>query len=305
MAGSTQLVHHRSDFGEWEAVHRAPHARLAPYVRRISGWWERTAFSRRREVPHAGAVMIVNIGNRLGVSEPGSPDRLNSYHAFFAGMHTSFVVTESRGGVGGGMQIDLTPIGAYLITGVPAHEVADRVLHLEDVLGMDGRLLVDRLEATPDWEMRFEIVEEAILARMAKAPGASEGVAWAWTRLEAEQGLLAISELCEALSWTPRQLIEGFRRELGLPPKQMARILRFNRAVQMLTPEAAPCLAGIAAECGYYDQAHFSREFRQFAGSTPTQYFERLIPESGGVLDAEPGAGATENSYKTADVAAG
>lgn len=294
------MVRHASEFGEWEAVQRAPASLLAPYVRRMSGWWERTAFSRRREVPHAGAVLIINLGNRLRVSEPGAPNLLASFHAFFAGLHTSFVVTESTGGFGGGIQVDFTPLGSYLFTGIPAHELTDRVLEFEDVLGAEGRDLTDRLEATADWDCRFDLVESAIMRRLAIAPRASEGVAWAWARLEAAHGLVPIAELSGALCWTPRQLIDGFRRELGLPPKQLARILRFDRAVKMLAPEAQPCFAGIAAECGYYDQAHFAREFRQFAGSTPTQYYERLVPQGGGLLDEDPGTPNAENSYKTA-----
>ncbi|MGB4861500.1 MAG: helix-turn-helix domain-containing protein [Tepidiformaceae bacterium] len=288
MTADSRVVRHSSEFGDWEAVHRAPHASLAPYVRRMSGWWERTTFTRRREVPFVGAVLIININNRLRVSEPTAPERMTSFHAFFGGLTTSYVVTESSG-YGGGIQVDFTPLGAYLFTGVPAHEFADRVIEYEDFGGIEARILTDQLESTPNWEERFELVEAAILARMARAPRASEGVAWAAARLEAEHGLVSISELTRELGWSPRQLIDGFRREVGLAPKQVARIHRFDRAVKMLTPGTSPCFADIAAACGYYDQAHFAREFREFAGCTPTQHYERLVPESGGVLDDVPG----------------
>ncbi len=302
MAVEEQIVRHSSEFGDWEAVHRGPHPSLAPYVRRMSGWWERTTFTRRREVPYLGAVLIINIGNRLSVSAPGTPDELNSYHAFFAGLSTSYVVTESCG-LGGGIQVDFTPLGAFLFTGIPAHELTDRVVEYDDIAGLEGRILVDRLECAPDWETKFELVEEAILARLATAPRMSEGVAWAASRLEAEHGLVPISELREQLGWSPRQLIDGFRREVGLAPKQVARIIRFDRAVKMLTPDSTPSFADIAAQCGYYDQAHFAREFREFAGCTPTQHYERLVPESGGVLDEDPGHASPENSYKTSGAA--
>jgi AraC-like DNA-binding protein len=277
---------------------------LAPYVRRISGWSERTSFTRRREVPYIGAVLIFNIGNRLRVSEPGSPETLNSYHAFFAGLTTSYVVTESSG-IGGGVQVDFTALGAYLFTGIPSSEFTDRVLEYEDVARLEGTVLCDRLECTDDWETRFELVEAAILRRLERAPRISEGVAWAARRLEAEHGLVPISSLTEELGWSSRQLIDGFRREVGLPPKQVARILRFDRAVKMLTLDQAPCFADIAADCGYYDQAHFAREFREFAGCTPKQHHKRLVPQGGGVLDELPGLASEEISYKTGAAAAG
>lgn len=290
MTGDSRITRHTSELGEWEAVHRAPDPRLAPYVTRLSGWAEHTTFSRRREVPHAGCVLIVNIENRLNVSASGSGHCLNSFHSFFAGLHGGYVVTESNG-AGGGIQVDFTPIGAYLFLGIPAHEIADRVVHLEDVLGPDGSRLTAQLEDTPDWATRFDIVEALVLRRLALAPQADESIAWAWSRIEKSQGLVSISKLSERLGWTPRRLIEGFRQEIGLPPKQMARIVRFSRAVNMLSPDEAPALAEIAATCGYYDQAHLSREFREFAGSTPTQYFDRLMPANGGVLDEDPGLG--------------
>ena len=299
MAGDSLLVTHRSELGEWEMFHRPPHAGLEPYVRRLTGWWERTAFTRRREVPHAGTVLILNIGNRLRVNENGAGSQFGTFHAFFAGLHSTHVVTESQDGIGGGIQVDLTPLGGYLFTGVPAYELADRVVHLEDVLGAAGRDLEDRLEDTPSWEERFDLVEHAIIARLAVAPASSEGVAWAWNQLLTARGNTSIGVLRETLSWTPRQLIEGFRRELGLPPKQVGRVLRFERAVELLESATDVCFAGIAADCGYYDQAHFAREFRQFAGCTPLQHRARLIPD-GGVLDAEPGTGIDANSYKTA-----
>jgi AraC-like DNA-binding protein len=79
----------------------------------------------------------------------------------------------------------------------------------------------------------------------------------------------------------------------------VARIIRFQRAVQMLTPERPSCLADVAFECGYFDQAHFAREFREFAGSTPGEFLRRMVPESGGVLDSDSDVAA--NSYKTGD----
>ena len=148
MAGDSLLIRHASEFGEWEMVDRAPAASLAPYVRRMTGWWERTAFTRRREVPGTVAVLIINIGNRLNVNERGAGSPMASFHGFFAGLHSSHVITESTGGIGGGIQVDFTPMGAHLFTGVPAHELANRTLHVEDILGHEGRLLIDQLHGT-------------------------------------------------------------------------------------------------------------------------------------------------------------
>lgn len=283
MAAHALLYHHRSDYGEWESFEREPLPALRPYVKRITGWVEWTAFTRRREVANPGAVLILNIDNRIRVSQPGSPGLVEPYHVFFGGMNSAYVVTETDR-FGGGVQLDLTPIGAHLLAGVPANEFTNRVIHAEDIFGREVAALVERLEATADWDARLDFVEAFALRRfrMARQPG--EGVAWAWAELERAHGNVRIDSLGAMLGLTPRQLIAEFRREVGLPPKQAARILRFQRAISLLgAPE--PCLAEIAFQCGYYDQAHFTRDFREFAGCTPTQHLRRLIPETGGVLD--------------------
>jgi len=292
MGTNARVVRHSSEFGDWESFHREPHPSLAAYVTRYSGWWERTTFSRRREVASMSAVLIINIGNRLHVSEPNCPERLHSYHAFYAGPTSNYVVTESNG-YGGGIQVDFTPVGGHLFLGSPAHELTNRVVECEDLFGADGRALVEQLEDTPDWETRFEIVEAAVLRRLAGSQLPSEAVGWAWNQLVKSRGGASIGGICQQLGWQPRQLIREFRREVGLAPKQAAQVLRFTHAVDLAQREKAVPWADVAAECGYYDQAHLVRAFRDFAGSTPTEFRARLVPQSGGLLDAEPGEGVS------------
>ncbi|HUF02533.1 MAG TPA: helix-turn-helix domain-containing protein, partial [Gaiellaceae bacterium] len=80
-----------------------------------------------------------------------------------------------------------------------------------------------------------------------------------------------------------RHLVARFREHIGLPPKTVARILRFGRAVELMRRRTDLALAELAFECGYYDQAHLNRDFRAFAETTPTQLARRIVPD-GGVL---------------------
>ena len=89
--------------------------------------------------------------------------------------------------------------------------------------------------------------------------------------------------LAEELGWSHRRLIARFREQVGLPPKIMGRILRFDRVTQLLLDVEGPRLAEVAYECGYYDQAHLNRDFRDFAGTTPGDYLARRLPQGGGV----------------------
>ena len=62
-----------------------------------------------------------------------------------------------------------------------------------------------------------------------------------------------------------------------------ARVLRFERAVAQLGRDDGARFVEIAQDCGYYDQAHLNRDFREFAGASPTSYLGRLLPDGGGV----------------------
>jgi AraC-like DNA-binding protein len=84
------------------------------------------------------------------------------------------------------------------------------------------------------------------------------------------------------VGWSERHFAVQFREQVGVAPKAFARILRFARAVRLLTSDRAPDLADLALACGYYDQAHFARDFRAFAGTTPTALLESRFPAHSG-----------------------
>ena len=69
---------------------------------------------------------------------------------------------------------------------------------------------------------------------------------------------------------------------MGLKPKVLARLMRFGRAVEQLKTASRVHLVDIAYECGYYDQAHFARDFHVFAGVTPTELVRSRLPDSAG-----------------------
>ena len=108
-------------------------------------------------------------------------------------------------------------------------------------------------------------------------------VIWAWNRLRASGGRAPSAPRGRA--WLqPKRLIAQFRDHVGLPPKTMARVIRFERAVRLLRDSGTPLgWAEIAYRCGYFDQAHFNREFREFAGRTPTEFAANLLPHGNGV----------------------
>jgi len=182
------------------------------------------------------------------------------------------------------MQLDLTPLGARAIFGVAMHELAGRCVALEDLLGEGPAAeLLERLAVAPGWPERFAVLERFLAERLTDARSPAPDAVWAWRRLQETGGGLAVEALARELGCSRRHLAARFREHVGLPPKAAARVLRFHRAVSLLRAGGAARWAEIAQECGYSDQPHFNRDFRELAGTSPGEFIASLLPGGVGV----------------------
>jgi AraC-like DNA-binding protein len=186
------------------------------------------------------------------------------------------------------MVVRFTPIGAHLFLGLPMHRIANEAVDLERIDPSLARALMSRVGRANGWAERFDAVEALIAERVAGAE-VPMVLRSAWCRLLASDGRIALAPLAAELDCSHRTLIARFRTCIGFPPKTVARLLRFNRAVRSLDrravgepyieaqhaadrPVGAIPWADLAADCGYSDQAHLIRDFREFSGSTPAAF---------------------------------
>jgi AraC-like DNA-binding protein len=254
-----------------EVQHRVSHPALGDVVVRCKGFDQRSAGPVRFvELPGTFVPLILDLGDGWHIADPRRPDRAPERHGSFVAGLTDGPVEVAHGGWACCLQIDLTPMGARRVLGVPMHELANRTVDVEDVLGRAGRALVERLADAPDWPERFALVESALGAWAAEARPASPEVAWAMRRLTAEGAGGGVGVIARELGWSHRRLIARFRDEVGLPPKLVERVARFERLVGLLHDDPATALGRAAAACGYFDQAHLARDVRDLAGMTPT-----------------------------------
>jgi len=214
--------------------------------------------------------MILGLGGPLLVGSGENPLKVSS---FVAGLTQGATVTEycdrQRG-----IELRLTPPGAYRLLGLPMSELTGRVVDLEALWGRRATELLERLAEAADWSGRFAVLDRELSRRANEGPIPDPELERAWLRLEQTSGNLRISDLAEDSGWSRRRLAERFRMQTGLTPKALARVLRFEHAVKLLTGFGHRSLASIADACGYYDQAHLNRDFRELAGCTPTEYVQ-------------------------------
>ena len=150
-------------------------------------------------------------------------------------------------------------------------ELANESVPIDAVLGRFGRDLVQRVGEAPDWPTRFALIDQALRARLAQAAPVDPGVAWSLGHIVASGGAAVIGDIADELGWSHRRLIARYRDTVGLPPKLVARIVRFERLTAHVGTNPDIEWASAANMCGYFDQAHLAREVRELAGITPTE----------------------------------
>jgi AraC-like DNA-binding protein len=215
---------------------------------------------RRREGPGVDVVMILSFEEHWLIDDA-------RFTSFAAGLYERQVTTEHPGR-SLGLQVNVDPLAARTLFGMPMHELAHRTVPLEDVL--DEPFLAERLATASDWETRFELLETALARSLGDALPSRE-VGWAWGRLRATHGRVAIGDLAQELGWSRKRMAARFRDEIGLTPKAVARLLRFERSRALA---GTMSWARLAFECGFYDQSHLVNEFRAITGRTPETFLQ-------------------------------
>lgn len=222
-------------------------------------------------LPSPYLTVIFTLDEPLHLLQHVDPTRPpGTYTAMVGGLHTSPAIV-AHGGSQSGVQVMLDPLGARAVLGLPAAELAGMDVDAADVLGPAAGRILDQLHGASSWAARFAVLDTC-LGRWSAAPGARHPVvATAWNQLRRSGGTLAVEQLASDSGCSQRYLAKVFRAELGLTPKVAARVIRFDIARRRLL-RGGLAVAETAAAAGYYDQAHLDRDFRQFAGCSPTRW---------------------------------
>lgn len=259
--------------GSLQLLRRAPSRALRGVVAGISGYAEpSSAVLVQREDASLVVPLVVSFGAPFGVGLGRPPGPRDRWGSFAAGLFAGPVHIVSEGGAAC-VQVDFTPLGAARFFGADAARLAGGMVGLGDVLGRDGATLRDRLAETPDWAARLALAEAFVAARLGREPPAA--VAEAWRVMAAAEGSSTVRAVARNAGVSRQRLASGFRDAFGVGPKTVLRLMRFQAARRRALAGGAGW-AAIAADCGFADQAHLSREFAALAGEPPAAWARRV-----------------------------
>lgn len=266
-----------ADLDTW----RAPRADIAPLLARpLLGYeLDEADFSSWLIAATSVLTLIINVEGSLQIADEQLPD------SWMTGIPEGPTVVAFEPPYHS-LELKFTPAGARAILGLPLNELGGKIVGIADLLGRDGEELTARLQEAPSWEARFDLVEEFLARRAADAPPPTPVVGQALRRLRETEGRIRIGALAAELNCSRRHLGALFTSEVGLAPKAMARVLRFEALARRLD-ESPAAWADIAVECGYADQPHLNREVRALAGVSPGELVSRRI-RSGRTGDGLP-----------------
>jgi AraC-like DNA-binding protein len=256
-----------------ESARAAPAAPLRGLVAWYSGYRQAgVPPGRHRGLPSPYLTLIITLDDPLTVSaHPDPADPPGDYVTLAGGLHTTPAVI-THPGRQSGIQLALSPLGARALLGRPAGELAGIDVDGSEVLGAIARELHERLREAASWPARFALLDQILLDHADLDQHVAPDIAEAWRLLARSGGTVRAGELARRVGWSPRYLQRRLLTETGLTPKAAARVTRFDRAKRALQRRPGLPLAGLAADCGYYDQAHLAREFRELAGCPPSAW---------------------------------
>lgn len=255
-------------------------ARPAGNVSQVLRRYEAHSFSGLAPGVHRGLPSRA-LTFRFSLEEPTEiilmPDRTQppgSFFGFVGGLHSRPALV-AHSGSGRGFGIDVSPLASRQLFGVPAGALASVVVDVADIFGSGlTNELYDRLHAANTWSERFGIVDE-VLGRVVSSREQVRSpaeIVEAWRCIVASRGRTSVSAVARHVGWSRRHLTSRFNVEVGMGPKAVIRVVRFEYACELLLARQSRSLAEVAADAGYYDQSHLTREWSDLAGCTPTAW---------------------------------
>lgn len=168
--------------------------------------------------------------------------------------------------------VHFRPGGGAALLGLPAVELTDRHVPLSDIWGSYAQIVRERLLEAATPQAKFEVLEREFMTRLPSSPVVHPAISFALRGIRSAPTAVRIAALQTSTGYGSRRFTTLFTDTVGMTPKLYSRIQRMRQVVERLAQRPVVDWADLASECGYYDQSHLIRDFREFSGVTPAEY---------------------------------
>jgi AraC-like DNA-binding protein len=156
---------------------------------------------------------------------------------------------------------------------MPINEMHNKAVPLQLAFGKAGMQLENEVVKAATAEHRIQLIESFLLNKLQTAEVTDRIAKLGVEALLKSKGLLSVDELTEQLQVNRRQMERKFSAAIGLSPKQLMKIIRLQATLKMMNDKKFTSLTSLAYENGYYDQAHFIKDFKEFTGVSPKEFY--------------------------------
>lgn len=258
-----------------------PAVALQPYVMCYYVWEHHEQLANPLEVhspPNGLGGIIFNYGDPYeALNEKGKWERVPS--CFVAGQLTKNYSLRLTGQLGV-LGVVFWPAGLSHLLNVPMIAFTGHRIDLKLVLGNEADQLEQQLLESRANQQRISVLEQFLLHKLSESNHKLDLVDKALGTIVQHKGILSISQLSNELCISPRQFRRRFTEKVGVSPKLFSRIKRFNY-ISHLSTTSSGIWMDMVHEGGYYDQAHFIRDFCDFSGKKPSEFvnYSRALAE--------------------------
>ncbi|RFS24751.1 AraC family transcriptional regulator [Chitinophaga silvatica] len=172
------------------------------------------------------------------------------------------------------LQIIFQPGGFYRITNIPSEYLANKYMDAEEVFGKNINLITEQLFHAKEYTEMIEIVERFLTDLIRKSKMNKHSVDEISIQMIKEEELYSVDKFLHSAFLSHRQFDRKFKERIGMPPKQFLQLIRFDRAFRMKNRFPHKDWLSIALHCGYHDYQHLTKDYKEFTGHTPVQFFE-------------------------------
>ncbi|HKH50884.1 MAG TPA: DUF6597 domain-containing transcriptional factor [Mycobacterium sp.] len=253
-------------------MHYRAHSPGPPLADLVAYMWalrDVPVHSQERIVPSGTLELVVNLNeDALRIYDPRAGVWRQHTGAVVSGAYRRFFVIDTRDHASI-VGVHFKPGGAWAFLGVPPGELTDRHVDLEMLWGRSAIELRERLCTAATTADRFAVLEDALRSHLPTVRPGHPAVPFALGQL-ARPGA-SVGEVAKGVQLSRRRFIEVITAEVGMTPKRLSRVLRFQRVRDLARRTPAPDWGRLAVTCGYFDQSHLIHDVSEFTGTSPRQ----------------------------------